>query len=78
MTTLELLPLSQAEITDNRVNWGEQAFRESPISARYPDSADLQARMARGGYPVAVASDDAHARAEWWLSYADACSKRPN
>ncbi|BCW96945.1 MAG: ATP-binding protein [Fimbriimonadales bacterium] len=76
MATLELLPLSQAEIMNHRVNWVEQAFTESPISARYPDSADLQARMARGGYPVAVASDDARARAEWLRSYADALITR--
>ena len=76
MIELQLLPLSQAEMAGSTVNWVVRAFTEPPVSARYPDSADLTARLARGGYPVAVALDDSNARAEWLLSHADALITR--
>jgi predicted AAA+ superfamily ATPase len=76
MVALQLLPLSQAELAGSAVNWVAQAFAEPTISARYPDSADLTARLTRGGYPVAVALDDSNTRAEWLRSYADALITR--
>jgi predicted AAA+ superfamily ATPase len=76
MVALQLLPLAQAEIAGSAVNWVAQAFAEPPTSARYPDAADLTARLTRGGYPVAVALDDPAACAEWLRSYADALITR--
>jgi uncharacterized protein len=76
MVALQMLPLSQAEMEGSTVNWVEQVFTEPPLSARYPDSADLNARMARGGYPVAVANDDPRTRTDWLLSYVDALLTR--
>jgi len=76
MVELQLLPLSQAEMAGSAVNWVARAFTEPLVSARYPDAADLAARLARGGYPVAVASDDPNTRAEWLLGYADALITR--
>jgi len=76
MVALQLLPLAQAEIAGSAVNWVAQAFAEPPTSTRYPDAADLTARLTRGGYPVAVALDDPAACAEWLRSYADALITR--
>jgi uncharacterized protein len=76
MVALQMLPLSQAEIAGNAVNWVERVFTEPLTSARYPDSADLNARMVRGGYPVVVAIDDLSTRTDWLLSYVDALLTR--
>jgi predicted AAA+ superfamily ATPase len=76
MVALQMLPLSQAEIAGNAVNWVERVFTEPLTSACYPDSADLNARMVRGGYPVVVAIDDLSTRTDWLLSYVDALLTR--
>lgn len=78
LETIELLPLSQAEIEHrNPSDFMERAFACSfPALLETGYTPDLIERIVAGGYPEALARQSAARRRAWLLAYARALAER--
>lgn len=69
MEVLTLWPLSQGELQGHRERFIDMVFAEEPLKIGKHTPADLGRLIVTGGYPEAVAREDASRRASWFGSY---------
>ncbi len=76
--TIELLPLSQAEMTgQTKPRFLERAFRNDfPPFQQTGPTPDLVERVLAGGYPAALARSSSDRRRNWLESYAQTLAER--
>lgn len=77
MTTIRLLPLSQAEILSQTPSFIEKAFGgDFPRTTNLKLGSDLEEIVLSGGYPEALTRKNWARRQNWYLDYIDAIVQR--